>query len=32
MVKMVAKVSQGGETIDATIKSAERELEGFLRT
>jgi ABC-type glycerol-3-phosphate transport system substrate-binding protein len=32
MVKMVAKVAQGGESIDATIKWAERELEGFLRT
>jgi ABC-type glycerol-3-phosphate transport system substrate-binding protein len=32
MVKMIAKVSQGGESIDATIKWAERELEGYLRT
>jgi ABC-type glycerol-3-phosphate transport system substrate-binding protein len=32
MVKMVSKVSQGGESIDATVKWAERELEGFLRT
>ena len=32
MVKMIAKVSQGGESIDSTVKWAERELEGFLRT
>ena len=32
MVKMISKVSQGGESIEAVIKSAEHELEGFLRT
>jgi Bacterial extracellular solute-binding protein len=31
MVNMVAKVSQGGESIDKTIKWAEGELEGYLR-
>src|SRR5690242_19668099 len=32
MVKMISKVSQGGESIDSVVKWAERELEGFLRT
>ncbi|HET7343391.1 MAG TPA: extracellular solute-binding protein [Methylomirabilota bacterium] len=31
MVNMVSKVSQGGEPIDAVIKWAEGELEGYLR-
>jgi hypothetical protein len=31
MVNMVAKVSQGGESIDKVIKWAEGELEGYLR-